>query len=384
MSREPRREVYTRVLRIVIKQMAKQVIRQTPKSIRSRKVPRTRRAVHNGVMRPRALMPGGVLRVISPASAGDREALSRGVVELERLGYRVQSASPPMKPEGYFAGTVKGRVAEFANALLDPGADALIGARGGYGSAALLDGAGLSHILTPKLDSKLIPKLIPKLLIGYSDITVLHAYLWARWRWTSLYGPMVAAGFDGGADRPGGYDLASFLSAVDAGCVGNATRGRAARSSQGWTISLGGETLVSGSASGVLLGGCLTLLQTTLGTPWEIDTRGAILLLEDRGVKPYQLDRMLVHLAQAGKFRGVRGIVLGEFPDCDPPAGSGVTVRDVCRRVLAPLRVPVTFGAAVGHTPRPIRTVPLGVRARLLAAGEGKLEVLEPAVSSEK
>jgi muramoyltetrapeptide carboxypeptidase len=292
-----------------------------------------------------------------------------------------------MKPEGFFAGTVKGRVAEFANALLDPGANALIGARGGYGSAALLDGAGLSRMLTPQRNSKLVPKLIPKLLIGYSDITVLHAYLWSRWRWTSLYGPMVAAGFEGGADRPGGYDLASFLSAADAGCGGSATRDRAARSSQGWTIPLDGEALVSGvsgSASGVLLGGCLTLLQTTLGTPWEIDTRGAILLLEDRGVKPYQLDRMLVHLAQAGKFRGVRGIVLGEFPDCDPPAGSGVTVRDVCRRVLAPLRVPVTFGAAVGHTPRPIRTVPLGVRARLLAAGEGKLEILEPAVSSAK
>jgi muramoyltetrapeptide carboxypeptidase len=379
MSREPRREVYTRALRIVIKQM----IREMPKSIRSRMAPRTRRAVHNGVMRPRALTPGGVLRVISPASASDREALSRGVTELERLGYRVQSASPPMEPEGYFAGTVKGRVAEFANALLDPDADALIGARGGYGSAALLDGAGLSRTLTPKLNSKFSPKLIPKLLIGYSDITVLHAYLWARWRWTSLYGPMVAAGFDGGADRPGGYDLASFLSAVDAGC-GNVTRRRVARSSPVWSISLGGETLVSGSASGVLLGGCLTLLQTTLGTPWELDTRGAILLLEDRGVKPYQLDRMLVHLAQAGKFRGVRGIVLGEFPDCDSPAGSGVTVRDVCRRVLAPLRVPVTFGAAVGHTPRPIRTVPLGVRARLLATGEGKLEILEPAVSAEK
>jgi muramoyltetrapeptide carboxypeptidase len=98
-------------------------------------------------------------------------------------------------------------------------------------------------------------------------------------------------------------------------------------------------------------------------------------------VKPYQVDRMLVHLAQAGKFRGVRGIILGEFPESNPAGAGGVTVRDVCRRLLGPLRVPVVFGAAVGHTPRPMLTVPLGVRARLVAGGEGKLEILETAVS---
>ncbi len=140
----------------------------------------------------------------------------------------------------------------------------------------------------------------------------------------------------------------------------------------------------AGVASGIILGGCLTLLQTTIGTAWELDTRGAILLLEDRGVKPYQVDRMLLHLAQAGKFAGVRGIVLGEFPDCESPSGSGVTVRDVCRRILGALRIPVIFGAAVGHTPRAIVTVPLGVRARLHSIGEGQLEILEPVVSLRK
>ena len=143
---------------------------------------------------------------------------------------------------------------------------------------------------------------------------------------------------------------------------------------------LQGESLVRGEASGVLLGGCLTLMQTTLGTPWELDTRGAILILEDCSIKPYQLDRMLVHLAQAGKFRGVRGFVLGDFPQCDAPKGSRVTVRDVCRRILKPLGLPLVFGAPVGHTVRPMLTVPLGVTARLHAAGEGKLEILESAV----
>ena len=85
---------------------------------------------------------------------------------------------------------------------------------------------------------------------------------------------------------------------------------------------LRGETLVRGEASGVLLGGCITLIEDLIGTPWELDTRGSILLLEDCGVKPYQLDRMLLHLKQAGKFGGVRGIILGEFPESEAPAGS--------------------------------------------------------------
>ncbi len=118
----------------------------------------------------------------------------------------------------------------------------------------------------------------------------------------------------------------------------------------GWTVPLEGETFTRGKAEGTLLGGCITLIETSIGTPWELDTRGSILLLEDRGVKPYQLDRMLLHLKQAGKFEGVRGIVLGEFPESEPPEGSSVTVADVCRRILGPLRIPIVYGAPVGHT----------------------------------
>ena len=367
------------------------------KLIRSRIVSRSRRPAADSVpepdqdiVRPPALAPESIVRVISPASAGDAVALSRGVAELERLGYHVQLTTPPMQADSYFAAPLDARLAEFTQVLRDREANAVIAVRGGYGSAALLDGLGWSRTSAPQSTPPHLPQsiagLAPKLLIGYSDITVLQIYLWQRWHWTTIYGPMVAAGFDGGADRLGGYDLTSFLSAVGAagGSSSENSTGSAAPSGLNWTIPLCGEILVAGTASGVLLGGCLTLLQTTLGTPWEIDTHGAILLLEDRGVKPYQVDRMLVHLAQAGKFRHVRGIVLGEFPDCDTPAGSNVTVRDVCRRILGGLGIPIVFGAAVGHTPRPIRTVPLGVRARLIAAGEGKLDVLEPAVSSKQ
>jgi muramoyltetrapeptide carboxypeptidase len=296
--------------------------------------------------------------VISTASPADRDALGRGIAELERLGYNLRTGAT-MQPEGYFAGSLLRRKAELESALQDPDTRAVICARGGYGTAALLD-----RIRLPR-------RLRPKLVIGYSDVTMLQAYLWARFRWTSLYGPMVAEGWNRGAGNDSGYDLASFL---------DASGGKR----QSWTLALDAEALSRGEASGLLLGGCISLIEATLGTPWEFDARGAILFLEDRGEKPYQLDRLLLHLLQAGKFRGVRGIILGDFPDCETPATSTVSVRDVCRRILTPLRVPIVFGAPIGHTTRPMLTLPFGVRARLRAAGEGRLEILEPAVRPEQ
>ena len=208
---------------------------------------------------------------------------------------------------------------------------------------------------------------MPKILCGFSDITSLHAYLWQKFRWVTLYGPMVAAGLDRGAGAPEGYDLQSFTRALT-------------ESKQGWSMVLKGESISSGSGEGTLLGGCLNLVETTIGTPWELDTRGAILILEDRAMKPWQVDRALMHLKQAGKLRGVTGIVLGDFPESNPPQGTE-SVKDVASRVLAPLGIPIVFGAPIGHTSRPMLTLPLGVQARLSADGEGKLEILEPACS---
>jgi muramoyltetrapeptide carboxypeptidase len=306
-------------------------------------------------IKPAPLVPGGLVRVISTASPADRDALGRGIAELERLGFHVRTGSA-MQPEGYFAGSTLRRKAELEGALQDSDASAVICARGGYGTATLLD------------EIRLPGRIRPKLLVGYSDVTMLQAYLWTRFGWTSLHGPMVAAGFNNGAGARSGYDLASFIDA-------------SAGKRESWSLALDAEPLSRGEASGLLLGGCISLFETTLGTPWEFDTRGAILFLEDRGVKPYQLDRMLLHLLQAGKFRGVSGILLGDFPDSEPPQECSPSVRDVCRRILMPLRVPIIFGAPIGHTVRPMLTIPFGVRARLRAAGEGQLEILEPAVA---
>ncbi len=305
--------------------------------------------------KPTALERGARVAVFAPASPGSEAKVAAGVAELRRLGF---AADVPvaLRSDGYFAASVEARRAEFVRLLGDSKIDGLIGLRGGYGSNYLLD---------PSLASAVGE---PKAVIGFSDLSSLQIYLWKECRWVTFYGPMVAAGFDAGAGAPGGYDEESLRLSIS-------------ELTHGWKISLRGETLVGGEAEGRLLGGAMTLVESTFGTAWELDTRGAILILEDRGMKPYQVDRVLMHFKQAGKLDGVKGIVLGDFPECEPPVAGSPTVRDVCERILGPLGVPVVFGAPVGHTLRPMLTIPLGVNARLHAQGDGTLEILEAAVT---
>lgn len=305
------------------------------------------------VAKPRPLEPGDIVRVVAPASPLEETALRLGCAELERLGYQPRWDPRVLARQGYFAGGTEERLAKLTLALEENSSRAVICARGGYGSGYLLE-----QMEPRRLKSA-------KALIGYSDITFLQLFLWRKKRWVSFYGPMAASGLDKGADVPGGYDFKSFHQALT-------------QTGHGWTIELRGETLFFGQAEGTILGGCLTLVEATLGTPWEIQTSGSILLLEDRGMKPYQVDRALIHLRQAGKLKGVRGMVLGEFPECEAQAGSA-TVRDVFERIVEPLKIPVAWGAPVGHTPRAMLTIPLGVKARLVAHRGGRLEILEAA-----
>jgi muramoyltetrapeptide carboxypeptidase len=302
----------------------------------------------------KALHAGSKISIFAPASPANVSPTNAGVKELQRMGFLVDRADDKSF-EGYFAGSAAERRKELVERLANDEVDGLVALRGGYGSNYLLDDRLAGDLVAPKT------------LIGFSDITSLQIFLWQYLGWVSFYGPMIAAGFDAGAGVAGGYDAASFWSAV-----GN-TDGL-------WRLPLHSDVLKPGKAEGRILGGAMTLVEATIGTPWELDTRGAILLLEDRAMKPYQVDRVLMHLKQAGKFDGVCGIVLGDFPECAPPVAGSPTVRDVCTRILGHLGVPIIFGAPFGHTTRPTLTVPLGVRAVLHAAGEGSLEMLEPAV----
>jgi muramoyltetrapeptide carboxypeptidase len=299
------------------------------------------------------LRQGSRFAVVAPASPGKSDRVAAGQKELERLGFSIVP-SENLPSDGYFASPSNARHGEFLNALADPASAALIATRGGYGSVYLLE-QGL-----PK-------SLAVKPLVGFSDLTTLQIYLWQKHRWAGFYGPMLAAGLDRGAGAPGGYDEISFRNALT-------------RTSGTWMIPLQGESLHMGSAEGIVLGGAMTLFEATIGTPWELGTEGAILILEDRAMKPYQIDRVLMHLKHAGKLSTIRGLVLGDFPDCEPPVAGSPSVRDVCARILAPLGIPIVYGAPIGHTARSILTIPLGVRARLSAEGSGALEILEPAV----
>ena len=312
---------------------------------------------NNGSPRkPKALTAGSRLGVFAPASPAESVEMIAGLAELKRHGFQVV-VSQDAKAEGYFAGPSLERFNGFLGALNSDMVDGLVALRGGYGS---------NYLLEFELEKSLANL---KCVIGYSDLTTLQIFFWQKCNWITFYGPMVAAGLNAGAGARKGYDENSFLQAIG-------------RTESGWKLRLKGEPVLAGQSMGRVLGGCMTLLEATIGTPWELDTRGSILVLEDRAMKPYQVDRVLMHLKQAGKFERVRGIVLGDFPESEPVVAGAPTVREVCARILRPLGVPIVYGAPIGHTVRPMLTIPLGVTARLDADGEGTLEFLEPAVGT--
>jgi muramoyltetrapeptide carboxypeptidase len=296
-------------------------------------------------VRPRRLRPGDTVAVVAPAGPVPEHRLQQGVATLERLGFDVRLGASVLARERYFAGNDTRRALDLVALWARKDVAAVFCARGGYGTARIVD------VLTPAFLRR-----HPKIFCGFSDITTLHAAC-ARAGLVSFYGPMVAWDLAHGParaprSRAGAVKLASatVLMEAEAGVV---------------IGSAAAEPLVRGRATGRLAGGCLSLLVATLGTPEEVDTRGTILVLEDEKEPPYRIDRMLTQLRRAGKFRGVRGIALGDFPECAPDAGATYALVDVLRDRLGDLGVPVAWRLPLGHTLQPNATVPLGVRATL-------------------
>jgi len=169
---------------------------------------------------------------------------------------------------------------------------------------------------------------------------------------------------------PDGVDVASWSSAIEG--------------SDQWEIGAesGVKPLVAGNAEGVLYGGCLSLLVAAMGTPYDIQTAGTILFLEDVAAKPFQIDRMLMQLKLGGKLNSVRGIVFGEMMDCRQSADQDYSLEEVVQRVVGDLRIPVAFGLRSGHVSRANITLPFGVRARLEVGSDVELTILEAAVDA--
>jgi muramoyltetrapeptide carboxypeptidase len=307
--------------------------------------------------KPRALERGDVVGVAAPAGPVDEERLHRGVAELERLGFAVQVAEGVLERKGFTAGTVEGRLRQLHELFADPAVAAIACARGGAGAAQLL----------PHIDRDLV-RQNPKPLLGYSDITCLHLEL-ERLGLTSLHGPMVAREL---ADGDTAYDQASLWHALTG-------EGAPYASHPDDLVSLAG-----GSGTGVLRGGCLSLLAAAAGTPWAL--RGGdeptILFLEDVDEKPYRVDRMLRQLRESGALVGVKGVVFGDMKGCAPGFHEDYALEDVLLEALRGLDVPVALGLSSGHTAHPNVTLPLGVRARLECLGaEAFFSVLEAPVA---
>jgi muramoyltetrapeptide carboxypeptidase len=273
------------------------------------------------------------------------EDLHRGVLRLEAMGFRVRLSQQVERSFRYMAGTDVERAEALQAMWLDDGIDAIIAARGGVGTARIF----------PYLDFDRLCQR-PKIFVGSSDLTSLLLALSARDR-VSFHGPMVATHF--------GTKSTPELEAAFIGTLSGATD----------TMSFSGVSSLrgEGSVEGRLTGGCLTLVCTSIGTPYEIETDERILFLEDINEAPYRIDRMLSYLSALGKFDRVRALVFGEMPGCEP-----AQLPEIICDVLASFRSPVVFGFPSGHGAG-TATLPLGVSVRL-DLSDGSLALLEPAV----
>lgn len=292
------------------------------------------------IIKPSALQSGDVVQIVAPASNLKAEYLARGVAELTHLGFRVKYDPTILDKDRYTAGSDGRRAYELMSAFTDPEVKAVWAARGGYGVMRLFS----------LLDEELL-RTNPKIFIGYSDLTALQLYLYRRFGWVTFHGAMAAKDLAGGAVH---YDQKTLLQALTS------------TAPMGEIISPGTEILHAGkTVSGRLLGGCLTLITALTGTPDELDTTDSILFLEDTGVRPYQLDRMIQQLKLAGKFDRVRAIIFGEMNDCIQNAEQGYTLQEILRDLTADLHIPVMFGLRSGHSNVGNLTLPLGVMASL-------------------
>jgi muramoyltetrapeptide carboxypeptidase len=302
-------------------------------------------------IKPPALRQGDKIGLIAPASSFNREAFLRGCDRLRQMGYEPVYSQDIFDRDIYFAGPAERRTHELLDYWRRDDIAALVCVRGGYGSNYLLQ----------QLDFDVIAGR-PKILVGCSDVTTLLTAIHDRTGLTGFHGPMVAKDI---AD--GSFDLLSW---------NNSLTGIAE-----WDVPANGvEVLRQGTARGKLYGGCLSMLVASLGTPFEIETVGTILFIEDIGEKPFRIDRMLMQLRLAGKLDGVRGFVFGEMLDCLPPKGETYALQQIIKRVLAPYDVPVIFGVKSGHVTSGNITLPIGVQAELSAGQPGaSLRIMESA-----
>lgn len=308
------------------------------------------------MLKPRQLRSGDRVAVVAPASPFLRGELEAGVAELRRLGFDAVYDESIYERSGYFAGTAEARAAAITSALADPSVGAVMAARGGYGTV---------HVLS-LLDRALV-RAARKPIVGYSDLTALLTFVTVTCGLVAFHGPTVAGRLEKGVEA---YDPRTLIDALTT------------TDPLGAMISPGVEIVHGGEATGPLYGGNLTQLAASLGTPFAFDPpEGCVLFVEDVNERPYRLDRLWTQLRLAGIVARAAAIVFGDFPGCDEPGGHP-GARETLAGLVRGFPGPVLFGLPSGHTPGAALTLPLGVRARVVATGEPALVIEEAACSA--
>jgi muramoyltetrapeptide carboxypeptidase len=309
-------------------------------------------------IKPKALRPGARIGLIAPSGAAlapERVDVARAAVT--ELGFELVEGGSCREVYGYLAGSDSLRAADFNAFFADPAVDGIFCLKGGYGTPRMLD----------LVDWRLV-RANPKVFLGYSDITAAHLALERECGLVTFHGPMPHA------EKLPAWDEASRAALLAAiGPAGG--RGRILNPPDRPLRALGG-----GRARGRLVGGNLSLIAATMGTPWEIDTRGRILFIEDIGERPYRIDRMLTQLRLAGKLDSAAGFLLGDWNDCGPEAGKkSLSLDEIFGDLLAPTGKPILSNLAAGHSATNL-TLPLGIEVEI-DADALTLEVMETATS---
>lgn len=309
------------------------------------------------MIKPQALKRGDTVGLIAPASPTTEEKRKLAQKALEELGFQVKMGPSCYRKLGYLAGTDEQRAQDVNTMFADPEVRGIFCLRGGYGGARILG----------RLDYEMIRKN-PKVFVGYSDITVLHIALNQKSDLVTFHGPMAASDMAGDFDE---YSKHSLLRAVTLPEPMNTVLNPEKEEI---------KTLVAGKTQGKITGGNLASIISTLGTPYEIETEGKLLFLEDIDEKPYRVDRMLTQLLLAGKLQEARGFIIGQWQNyeaSDPE--ESLTLQQVLEDILGPLNKPTLYNVKAGHC-RPQLTLPLGVEG-FLDGDAGKLVIKERATS---
>ncbi len=312
---------------------------------------------------PGRLRAGDTVGIVAPASAPpDPTAIDRSVEAIRKLGFKPKLAPNVRKRLGFLAGTDRERAADLMRMFADPEVRGIICVRGGYGASRLL----------PLLDFEVI-RNHPKIFVGYSDITSLHLALLKEAGLVSFHGPMLNSDLIH-EDIPG-FTLSSFLRTLTVAEAPGSIRAGYRKN----TVKIHRK----GKVSGKLVGGNITLICASLGTPWQPNLKNSIFFFEDLDEVPYRFDRMLTQLLNAGLLQKAAGIAIGINKGCGDPKASRAkeyrqTLEDVFEERLLPLKVPMVSGLPFGHIPQNA-TLPVGARVTL-DANRGDLLIDQPAV----